>query len=517
MKPGALFSAALGLALGAIAPAADGATSLSEAGCEGLAVRDWTPVGGSAVEIRTAAAVSPDDEGLPDYCRVQATIAPSTGVEIRLPLSGWNRRLLFTGCGGLCGVIYSQHMPDAQARGYAVATTDMGRQLDEGEDPREWTQDEQWRTDWQYRATHSATVLAKAVIAEAYGQAQDYAYFRGCSTGGRQGLTEALMYPEDYDGVISGAPAMQMVTPHNVFSYASSKQPDGSPVFSPQSLHLLADAVLEACDEDDGVRDGVVPHPPGCSFDPASLECADGQSGDCLTAEQVKAVRKIHDGARKSDGSRYYPMGYARGSERDWITNFLVVDGRPPRRAGSARFTLDSRIGPDATLAEFDYARHGVQGSPVGGMLDLGDDGRRLAAFRDRGGKILLYHGWSDTDATPASSLFFHESHVRAFGREEVSGFLRLFMLPGMAHCSGGEGVHAADYLTLLEEWVEEGEAPESLDAYKTRPSRSGETYPGFPLPPADIVSGRRLYPYPAHSAYGGKGDVNDPANWHKR
>ncbi|MCY4477251.1 MAG: tannase/feruloyl esterase family alpha/beta hydrolase [Gammaproteobacteria bacterium] len=509
--------AALGIVLGAIAPVAHGATSLSEADCRGLAGLEWAPVEGSGVQVRTAAAVSPHDEGLPAYCRVQATIAPSTGVEIRLPLSGWNRRLLFTGCGGLCGVIYSQQMPDAQARGYAVASTDMGRQLAEGDDPREWTQDQQWRVDWQYRATHRATQLAKAVIAAAYGQTQDYAYFRGCSTGGRQGLTEALMFPEDYDGVISGAPAMQMVTPHNVFAYASSKRPDGSPVFSPESLHLLADAVLDACDEDDGVRDGVIPNPPGCRFDPASLQCAGGQAGDCLTGEQVEAVRKINDGARKADGSRYYPMGYARGSERDWITNFLAVDGRPARRAGSARFTLERRIGPDATLAEFDYARHGVQGSPVGGMLDLGADGRRLADFTDRGGKILLYHGWSDTDATPASSLFFYESHVRAFGREDVSGFLRLFMLPGMAHCSGGDGVHAADYLTLIEKWVEEGEPPDSLDAYRTRSALSGSTYPRFPLSSGDVVSGRRLYPYPAHSVYGGKGDVNDPANWIKR
>lgn len=517
MKPGTLVRAALGIALGALAPAAQAATSLSEADCRGLAGLEWAPVEGSAVEIRSAAAVSGHDDGLPDYCRVQATIGPATGVEMRLPLSSWNERLLFTGCGGLCGVFYTQHMPDAQARGYAVATTDMGRQLAAGEDPRDWTQDPQWRADWQYRATHRATLLAKVVIAAAYGQAQDYAYFRGCSTGGRQGLTEALLYPEDYDGVISGAPAMQMVTPHNVFGYASSKRPDGSPVFSAQALSLLADAVLETCDEDDGVRDGVIPDPLGCRFDPASLTCAEGQTGDCLTGEQVDAARRIYDGARKADGSRFYAMGYARGSERDWITNFLVVDGRPPRRAGSARFTLDSRIGPDATLADFDYAMHGAQGSPVGGMLDLGSDGRRLEAFRNRGGKILLYHGWSDTDATPASSLFFYESHVRAFGREDVSAFLRLFMLPGMAHCSGGEGVHAADYLTLMEKWVEQGEAPETLIAYKTRPARSAETYPRFPLPPADIVTVRRLYPYPAHSAYGGKGDVNDPANWIKR
>ena len=517
MKPGAPVRAALGIALGAIAFVSHGATSLSETDCESLAGLEWAPVEGSGVEIRTAATVSADDDGLPDYCRVQATIAPSTGVEIRLPLSDWNRKLLFTGCGGLCGVFYTQHMPDAQARGYAVATTDMGRQLAEGGDPREWTEDPQWRVDWQYQATHRATLLAKSVIAAAYGRVQDYAYFRGCSTGGRQGLTEALMYPEDYDGVISGAPAMQMVTPHNVFGYASSKRPDGSPVFSPESLNLLADAVLDVCDEDDGVRDGVVPDPLACRFDPASLRCTAGQAGDCLTAEQVDAVRKIYDGARKDDGSQFYAMGYARGSERDWITNFLQFEGRPPRRAGSARFTLDQRIGPDATLAEFDFARHGVQGSPVGGMLDLGSDGRKLAAFTDRGGKILLYHGWSDTDATPASSLFFYGSHVRAFGREELAGFLRLFMLPGMAHCSGGAGVHAADYLTLLEKWVEQGEPPESLTAYKTSPSRSGETYPRFPLPPQDIVSGRRLYPYPAHSAYGGKGDVNDPANWHKR
>ena len=164
----------------------------------------------------------------------------------------------------------------------------------------------------------------------------------------------------------------------------------------------------------------------------------------------------------------FYPMGYAKGTERDWIAGFLGTDGRPPRRAGSAQFTIERKIGPDATLADFDYARHGATGSPVGGLLDLGPNGRKLSDFVDRGGKILLYHGWSDTDATPASSLFFYGAHAEAFGEQRLAGFLRLFMFPGMTHCRGGNGVDTADYLTAIERWVEAGEAPDSLDGYRS-------------------------------------------------
>ena len=199
----------------------------------------------------------------------------------------------------------------------------------------------------------------------------------------------------------------------------------------------------------------------------------------------------------------------------DWISAFLGVDGRPPRRAGSAGFVLEKKIGPGATLADFDYAKHGATGSPVGGLLDFGPDGKKLATYTGHGGKILLYHGWSDTDATPASSLFFYGAQTDAFGADAVPDFLRLFMLPGMTHCRGGGGVDTADYLTAIEAWVERGDAPESLAAYRT--TLPPGSYTPFPLAPDTVVAGRTLFPYPAASEYAGSGDAADPANWRRK
>jgi len=303
-----------------------------------------------------------------------------------------------------------------------------------------------------------------------------------------------------------------MVTPHNVFAYASNTRPDGSRILSAPALTLLAEAVMDACDMDDGLADGVIGDPSACGFEPATLRCDAAETDRCLTNEQIATVEKLYQGARRDDGTPFYPMGYAKGTERDWIDGLLGVDGRPPRRAGSAGFTIERMIGPDATLAEFDYAKHGTTGGPVGGLLDFGPDGKKLESYIDRGGKIILYHGWSDTDATPASSLYFHGAQTEAFGEENVADFLRLFMLPGMRHCRGGNGVNTADYLSAIENWVEDGEAPKSLDAFGS--SAAPFNYIAHPPDPATIVTGRRLFPYPAASIYDGAGDSADPQNW---
>ena len=517
MLYGILPNALLGIVMVTYGPAANAASQTFNGGaCHSLVNQDFSPAVGARVTLTRAELIAGENAGSQrGYCHILATIAPSTGVEIQLPQEQWNGRLLFTGCGGLCGIIRTEQGSDALARGYAVATTDMGHQLAPGEDPRAWTSDPDLVVDWQHRATHRATLLAKAVIAAAYGQPQDYAYFRGCSTGGRQGLTEALMYPADYDGVIAGAPAAQMVTPHNVFAYASNSRADGSPILTAPALSLLADAVMKACDLDDGLADGVIGNPPACTFEPASLLCEGSGTPACLTPEQIATAEKLYRGALRDDGTPFYPMGYAKGTERDWIDGLLGVDGRPPRRAGSARFTVERLIGPDATLADFDYARHGTTGGPVGGLLDFGSDGKRLQTFVSGGGKIILYHGWSDTDATPASSLYFYQAQAEAFGDERVSEFLRLFMLPGMQHCRGGDGVNTADYLAAIESWVEKGKAPENLDAYGTRAAPFN--YLAHPLSPEAIVTGRRLFPYPAASIYDGSGDTANPDNWIKR
>ena len=353
------------------------------------------------------------------------------------------------------------------------------------------------------------------MIAAAYGQPQDYAYFRGCSTGGRQGLTEAVMYPDDFDGVIAGASGTKIVIPHNVFAYASNTRPDGSPILTVEAITLLAGAAMAACDLDDGLKDNVIGNPRTCTFEAATLGC-DGPGTDrCLTDEQIAAANKLYEGARRDDGTPFYAMGYAKGTELDWIAGFVGADGQPPRRSAGAQFAVERLVGPDAVLADFDYGKHGAAGSPLSGRIDLGPDGKKLERYINGGGKLLLYHGWSDTEATPASSFYFYEAQADAFGEDTLSDYLRLFMLPGMKHCRGGNGVNSVDYLAAIERWVEDGEAPESLDAYgTTAPSSS---YSAHPLDPDTIVTGRKIFPYPATSVYGGSGDAADPKNWTKK
>ncbi|MDX2223215.1 MAG: tannase/feruloyl esterase family alpha/beta hydrolase [Rhodospirillaceae bacterium] len=498
--------------LAAIAAVGAGpAAALTPAACADLTRAQFSDAVGAATTIQSAELV-PASDGKPAHCRVVANIAPSIGVEVRLPAQAWSGRFLFTGCGGLCGIINSRAGDDALKRNYAVATTDMGHRLPANGDERAWTKDKALVTDWLHRSTHLATVLAKAVIAQAYGTAQSHAYYRGCSTGGRQGLTEALMYPEDFDGIIAGAPAANMVTPHNVFAFARNTRAGGKTILTAAAITLLADAALVACDMDDNLKDGVIADPAACGFDPAALACTGAAGDSCLTAEQVAVAKSIYGGAARADGTPFYPMGYAKGSERAWIAGLIGVDGKPPGRAGSARFLLDTLIGPTATLPDFDYAKHGLTGGPIGGLLDYGPDGRKLSAFKDRGGKILLYHGWSDTDATPASSLEFHAAQAKAFGPDKLPEFLRMFMLPGMAHCRGGNGVNTVDYLSAMEAWVERGQAPDRLIAFKT--TLPPDSYPAFPLAADTVVGSRPVFPYPAVAVYGGTGDATDAANW---
>ncbi|MBM3515217.1 MAG: tannase/feruloyl esterase family alpha/beta hydrolase, partial [Alphaproteobacteria bacterium] len=242
--------AALGFAAPALALSGTGNPweTIDEATCAALVTMDFAATVGAKTTIKSAARV-PTANGLPALCRVTARIAPTIGVEIRMPMN-WNRRFLFTGCGGLCGVINSGAGDDALKRGYAVATTDMGHT--NAADDRSWTADKALVEDYVHRSTHLTVVLAKATIEAYFGKAADYSYARGCSTGGRQGLTEALRYPDDFDGIIAGAPAADMATPHNAWSYLSNLDASGKSILDIAAITLLRDAVLAACDMNDG-------------------------------------------------------------------------------------------------------------------------------------------------------------------------------------------------------------------------------------------------------------------------
>lgn len=305
------------------------------------------------------------------------------------------------------------------------------------------------------------------------------------------------------------------VIPHNIFAYASNTRPDGSPILTANAITLLADGAMTACDMDDGLKDNIIGNPKLCAFNPAILRCEESVSDNCLTDEQITAANRIYDGPRRDDGTQFNDLGYAKGSELDWIGIFIGTEDQAPRGEAVTRFALDRMVGPGASLEDFDYAKHGAAGSPLSGKIDLGPDGKKLESYVNKGGKLLMYHGWLDLVATPAGSFYFYNAQADAFGEERLPDFLRLFMFPGMKHCRDGHGVNSADYLEAMVQWVERGQAPASLDAYGS--TAAPFNYIPHPFDPDTIVAGRKIFPYPSTSVYDGSGSTIEPGNWVKK
>jgi pimeloyl-ACP methyl ester carboxylesterase len=482
--------------------------TIDDAMCAGLKLRDFSGDVGAEVNV-TLAGRMPESATLPGYCRVVATIAPKNSVEIRLPVSGWSGRLLMAGCGGLCGSIQMERTDDALARRYAVAHTDMGH----GETDVAFADDPAALEDFVHRSTHVATKLLKAAAKAYYDRPHDYAYFRGCSTGGRQGLTAALMYPDDYDGIIAGAPAAGPAIPNIAWALKANTRADGSSILDTAGVQTLHAGVLAACDLDDGVRDNIISDPPSCRFKPETLTCGQNALGPCLTDEQVAAAKKIYAGPPNAS------MGYPVGGELGWLRTLVKTD-KPAGMEGVSRNYLRRFAdlpNPPKTLAELDFAAHTPRLAPVDALPSLGADGRKLTELQKSGGKLLLYHSWADDSLTPATAIDFYRANEKSFGgAKSLDDFFRLFVLPGMFHCRGGEGADSVDFLSAIETWVEKGTPPDKLIAYKTNTARPITQDPRFPLPASDVKFSRPIFPFPAASRYSGRGDMNDSANWER-
>ena len=489
--------------------------AIDDAVCASLKIQDFSQAVGAAVTISRSERVS-EIQSLPGYCRVVANIAPKNSVEIRLPVSGWQGRLLMAGCGGLCGAIQMERTDDALARRYAVAHTDMGHT----EQDMAFANDPQAMEDFAHRSTHVTTLLLKAVAKAYYNRPHDHAYYRGCSTGGRQGLTASLMYPEDYDGIIAGAPAAGAAVPNITWAIKANTRVDGSSILDEPAIGVLHKAALNACDMDDGVKDSIIGNAETCAFDPVNATCGKAPAGQCLTPEQTEAATKIYAGVAGIGGVKYASRGYSRGGELGWLRSLVRLNGKPPGMEGVARNYLRRFSGPDApkNLAELDFAKHEVRLAPVDELPSFGPDGKRLAAFQQSGGKLLLYHSWSDDSLTPATAIDVYAAHEKAFGgKDKLDPFFRLFLIPGMYHCRGGPGPDAVDFLSAMEDWVEKGAAPDKLIAAKPK-----ETIPlpgeyRLPLPKNQTLFTRPVYAYPSSAVYAGNGDPNDAANWVRR
>jgi feruloyl esterase len=519
-----LFLAIAGVALAAPPAAAQPAPSPPAAAgvaCAALARADFARLSDAPTQISSATEVAATAT-LPAYCRVEGYVAPSVGFEVRLPRD-WNGKYLQQGCGGMCGWINMGACEDALARGYAVANTDMGHKAP----PNSvlWAKgNRQAQIDFGFRATHVLAVAAKAIVAAHYGRPHRYAYFRGCSTGGRQGMLAAQRFPHDFDGIIAGAPVVNELGDgvlHLLWSGRASLGPDGRPALTPEKVALVHRAVMAACDHLDGAKDGVLMDPESCPWRAETLACRAGPAADCLTSAELAAVARIRDGAKDSRGRALFPGGMPLGSEHQWVPAFVGRDGQPGfvlQPGGMIpdflRYLAFHDPAPDYDPMAFDWDRD----SPRLALMETLYNAQNpdLSAFAARGGKLIAYHGWDDLEVPARLSVAYWQALEPAMGgRDATRRFARLFLMPGVAHCRRGPGADAVDWLSALEAWVERGEAPDRLIAHHlvTEQSYLGLPPLRYPLPREAWDWARPLSPWPDVPRFVG-GDWRDPAAW---
>jgi len=435
---------------------------------------------------------------LPAFCRVAATLKPTSDsdikIEVWLPESGWNGKLESAGNGGWAGTISYPAMATALAAGYAAASTDTGHT---GGNANFITGHPEKFIDFGYRAVHEMTVAAKAIIGGYYGNGPKYSYWNGCSTGGRQALSEAQRYPNDYDGILAGAPAIYASRLQGTQVWASQAvHKDEASYIPPAKYPMIHDAVLQQCDALDGVKDGVLEDPLKCKFDPKVLACKDGDAPSCLTPPQLEAASKLYAGPKNSKtGQQAFP-GLEPGSELGW--NMLAGPQPMSLATDVYKYLVFNNpnwdyktINPDS---DFALAEKAIKDS-----MDATNP--NLKPFVDHGGKLLIYHGWSDPGIPPLNTVQYYKNVVDALGgTSKTANSIRLFMIPGMNHCSGGNGTDKFDGIGALEQWKEHGKAPDQILASHQTAGKVDRTRP--------------LCPYPQTATYKGSGSTDDAGSF---
>lgn len=478
--------------------------------CSGMASLDLAAdVSGVPFEITSATELAAGSNTLGNWaaCYVKGVIAPQIHFEIRLPESGWQSDYLQVGCGGLCGNVNTGSAPAAAGcvplttGAFAVASSDEGHSQGGGL----FSTDPTLRADFGYKSDHQLAQAAKAIIKKYYGQAAAHSYFDGCSQGGHQALTEAQRYPDDFDGIIAGAPANNF-TALNTFSHAWTAQSvflDGGPAtLTTADLAPLHEAVLKGC----AATDGIIADPLGCNWEPATLACRAGQTSTpadfCLTADQGTTLHRIYSGPTDKHGKLLYPGYQLRGSELNWAG--VIVPAKATGTSGDINFvreTLRYQVfdSPQPTLTyrdiEFTEASYKKIVRPNEGMYDATDPD--LKAFKASGGKLILWHGLGDQHIPAVGTMAYYKAVQKAMGGPAATaGFARLFLLPGVAHCGGGQGPSDFDALTAVVDWVTKGDAPDSLTT--TSADSAGK-----------VTATRPVYPFPyvAENTTGGPGD----------
>jgi feruloyl esterase len=461
---------------------------------------------------------------LPAFCRVAGVAKPTADSEIKfevwLPATGWNGKFQQVGNGGYAGTIPLAAMAQPLLGGYATAGTDDGHAAGTS---NSWAIGHPEKViDFGYRAVHETSVQAKAIVRAFYGKDLARSYFVGCSDGGREGLMEAQRFPDDFIGIVAGAPASAWTHLQfaGVWNERALHETPASNI-PLNKLPVLQNAAVAACDALDGVKDGLIQDPARCHFDPAVTRCKDADAPNCLTTPQVEAARKIYSGARNPrTGKQIFP-GYSPGTEAVPANWALWMIGLGPGQASIGSIFANSYFADfifddpkwDFRTLNFDSDVKKAD-DKFASVLDSTNP--NLTPFKSRGGKLIQYHGWGDAAIAPQSSVDYYKSVLAKMGKK-TQAFYRLFMVPGMSHCGGGLGANvfgnvapiphadaSHDVVIALDRWVEQGAAPDQIIATRFVDGN----------PAKGVAMTRPLCPYPKEAHYKGAGDTNDAANF---
>ncbi len=463
--------------------------------------------------------------GLPHFCRVAVTAKPTADSDIRielwLPESGWNHRFEGTGNGGFAGVIDYDNLALAVTQGYASAGTDTGHS-GEGTDASWALNHPEKIIDFGHRAIHEMTQTARAITTSFYARPPARSYFAACSDGGREALMEAQRYPNDYDGILAGAPAnnwshLLTAAVHGVQSLS------GSSYIPASKIPAISAAVVAACDKNDGVADGILNDPRTCHFDPAALLCKSTESDQCLTAPQATALKALYAGTRDSTGQLVFP-GLLPGAELggngwpSWITG--DAPGKSAMYAFGTQFFSNMVFSDPHWSYQSFQVDSGVKSAEQKTATALDSTNPDLRPFLARGGKLILYHGWNDPAISALNTVNYFNQVIRITGQQQTDSSIRLYMAPGVQHCGEGPGPDSFgqfgwtpltglkdpqhNLYTALEQWVEQGTAPGTVIATKFLGDGSAR----------HVSMTRPLCPYPQQAKYKGTGDSNDAGSF---
>ena len=494
--------------LGALLLAAlvSGQAPAASAPCESLSVLalpNATITLAETVEAGNFSSPAPGDaaeaaRALPAFCRVAATLRPSSDsdikIEVWMPTARWNGKFQAVGNGAFNGTIPYAAMMRALGGGYATGSTDTGH----AGGGASWALGHPEKViDFGWRAVHEMAVTSKKIIASYYDAGPRFSYWNACSAGGRQAMKEAQRFPEDFDGIVAGAPGLDWTgRAAQAVRVAKTLEHTEAARLSQTHRELLHGAVLEACDLLDGVKDGLIENPGRCTFDPGALQCRGPDGAACLTAAQVETARLIYSGAVNPKTKREI-TGLAPGSELGWTDLGWTASARA---TGLDQFRFLVFNDRNWDVQQFDFDPDIVRAEETDNNTINALD-PNLKPFLDRGGKLIQYHGWADPQISPGNSTQYYTRVLeRLGGAGSVRASYRLFMAPGMGHCGGGEGPNTFDMVRALEQWVEQGKAPDEIMASHSTNGVVDRTRP--------------LCPYPQVAAYKGTGSTDEAAHF---